>query len=345
MPTGPILVVDDEPINLDAMRNILERDYTVVVSRHGSEAVSIAARHAASLVLLDIQMPDLDGYAACQALKADPRTAHIPVLFVTSLCDSWDEARGFDCGGVDYLIKPVSAQAVRARVRTHLSLIQASRLEKSHRDAISMLGRAGHFNDNDTGVHIWRMATFAGELARAAGWSASDSRTLELAAPMHDMGKLGIPSAILRKPGPLDADEWRVMRTHARIGYEILSESDAPVFRLAAEVALRHHEKWDGSGYPDGLQGTSIPESARIVAIADVFDALSMRRPYKEPWPLERVVQTLEQGAGKHFDPDLLQHFVQILPRICALQAEWDTYEAEQASRAGLALPTLWCRT
>lgn len=344
MPTGPILVVDDKPINLDAMRNILERDYKVIVSRSGADAVATAARHAASLVLLDIQMPGMDGYAACRALKADPRTAHIPVIFVTSLCDSWDEARGFDCGAVDYLTKPVSVLAVRARVRTHLSLVQASRLEKSHRDAISMLGRAGHFNDNDTGVHIWRMATFARELAREAGWSAADGRTLEQAAPMHDMGKLGIPSAILRKPGPLDADEWRVMQTHARIGHEILSESDAPVFRLAAEVALRHHEKWDGSGYPDGLRGQDIPHSARIVAIADVFDALSMRRPYKEPWPIERVVQTLEQGAGRHFDPELLHAFIRILPRIRALQAEWEAYEHDQVGRHGLAQPALWYR-
>lgn len=343
MANGPILVVDDDPLNLDIMRRILERDHRLVVARSGADALTAVARHAPSLVLMDIQMPGMDGYAACLALKADVRSAHIPVIFVTALGESWDETRGFDCGAVDYIIKPVSPAVVRARVRTHLSLVRASRLEQSHRNAISMLGRAGHFNDNDTGVHIWRMATFARELASAAGWSAADCHTLELAAPMHDMGKLGIPSAILRKPGKLDVAEWEVMKTHARIGYDILSTSDAPVFRLAAEVALRHHEKWDGSGYPDGLSGTAIPMSARLVAIADVFDALSMRRPYKDAWPVERVVEALQQGAGTHFDPELLARFLEILPRIRMLQNEWDVYEAAHAGEGAYREPALWC--
>ena len=280
MPIGPVLIVDDEPLNIDAMRRILERDYRLVVARSGADALAAAVKHVPSLVLLDIQMPDMDGYAVCRGLKADPRTAHIPVIFVTSLSDQWDEARGFDCGAVDYITKPVSPLAVNARVRTHLTLVRASRLEQSHRDAISMLGRAGHFNDNDTGVHIWRMATFARELAHAAGWSATDCHTLELAAPMHDMGKLGIPGGILRKPAKLDAAEWDIMKTHARIGHDILSQSDAPVFKLAAEVALRHHEKWDGSGYPLGLRGEDIPISARLVALADAYDILISRRPH-----------------------------------------------------------------
>lgn len=345
MSAGLILIVDDEPLNLDAMRHILEPDYRLIAARSGPDAIAAAVKHAPSLILMDIQMPGMDGYAACVALKADPRTSHIPVIFVTSLSDSWDEARGFDSGAVDYLIKPVSRLSVRARVRTHLSLVRASRLEQSHRDAISMLGRAGHFNDNDTGVHIWRMATFARELAHAVGWSASDCHAMELAAPMHDMGKIGIPSAILRKPGKLDAAEWETMKTHARIGYDILSKSDAPVFNLAAEVALRHHEKWDGSGYPDGLKGEAIPMSARVVAIADVFDALSMRRPYKEAWPIERVVETLQQGAGAHFDPDLIALFENILPRIQVMKAQWDSYEAENKATAEFVEPKLWCTT
>lgn len=327
------------------MRRILEPDYRLIVARNGLDALAAAVKHLPSLILMDIQMPIMDGYTACLALKADPRTAHIPVIFVTSLSDSWDEARGFDCGAVDYLIKPVSLPAVRARVRTHLSLIRASRLEQSYRDAISMLGRAGHFNDNDTGVHIWRMATFARELAHAVGWNAADCLAIELAAPMHDMGKIGIPSAILRKPGKLDAAEWTTMKTHARIGYDILSKSDAHVFKLAAEVALRHHERWDGSGYPDGLRGQAIPLSARIVAIVDVFDALSMRRPYKEAWPIDRVVETLHEGSGAHFDPDLIVQFERILPRTLALKAEWDAYEAEHKAGTDFMEPRLWCTT
>ncbi|TCJ17183.1 response regulator [Parasulfuritortus cantonensis] len=334
MSNAPILIVDDEPLNLDALRHILEQDHRLVVARNGREALAAVAKHKPSLILMDIQMPEMDGYDACLALKADPATEAIPVIFVTSLSETWDEATGFECGAVDYIVKPVSPQVVRARVRTHLSLVRASDLERSYRDAIYMLGRAGHFNDNDTGVHIWRMAAYARELALAAGWHHDDCHNLELAAPMHDTGKMGIPGSILRKPGKLDADEWQVMKTHARIGYEILRGSDAPVFRLAAEVALRHHEKWDGSGYPDGLAGSAIPESARIVAIADVFDALTMRRPYKEPWPMAQVIAHMKQGAGNHFDPALIAHFTAILPRLLAIKAEWDAREAASGGAA-----------
>ncbi len=327
MPHGPLLIVDDEPLNLDAMRSILSGSYRLVYARNGSEAVAAAARHRPSLILMDIQMPDMDGYAACLALKEDVRTQHIPVIFVTSLTDSWDEAKGFECGAVDYITKPVSAHVVQARVRTHLSLVRASRLEQSHRDAIYMLGRAGHFNDNDTGVHIWRMGAIARELALAAGWNAEDSNSLELAAPMHDTGKIGIPGAILRKTGKLDPQEWEIMKGHSRIGHDILSKSDAPVFRMAAEIALRHHEKWDGSGYPDGLRANAIPESARIVAIADVFDALTMKRPYKEPWPTDRVVAQLRADSGTHFDPALLARFLKILPQVLSIKSSWDKRE------------------
>jgi len=338
MPNGPILVVDDEPLNLDAMRQILGGDYRLVFARDGLEALSAAVRHQPALVLLDIQMPGMDGYAACRALKQDARTAQVPVIFVTALSDSWDEARGFECGAVDYIVKPVSPHVVRARVRTHLSLVRASQLEQSHRDAIYMLSTAGHYNDTDTGMHIWRIGAFARQLAQAAGWSTADSKELELAAPMHDTGKLGIPSTILRKPGRLDAAEWDVMKTHARIGYEILSTSKASVFRLAAQIALRHHEWWDGSGYPDGLRAEEIPESARIVAIADVFDALTMKRPYKDPWPTERVVEALRQGSGTHFEPRLVSLFLEHLPDMLALQAEWRVRESVDSHQGGKAV-------
>ncbi len=339
MPINPILVVDDEPLNLDAMRQILEKDYPLVFARDGREALAAVAKHAPALILMDIQMPHMDGYAACLALKAQAQFAHIPVIFVTSLCDAWDEAKGFDCGAVDYITKPASPPVVRARVKTHLSLVRASQLEQSHRDAVHMLGMAGHYNDNDTGAHIWRMAALSRELAATIGWSEHDCQMLELAAPMHDTGKVGIPSLILRKPGKLDDSEWMIMRTHTQIGYDILSKSKAPVFRLAAEVALRHHEKWDGSGYPDGLSGEKIPLSARIVAIADVFDALTMKRPYKEAWPLERVVETLQEGAGTHFDPYLLKCFMDILPRIYSIKVEWDRRESHSNANENGSLP------
>lgn len=327
MNVGPILAVDDEPLNLDALRQVLSRDHRLVYARNGQEALAAALVHHPALILLDIQMPDMDGYSTCLALKRNPATAHIPVIFVTSMADVWDEAKGFECGAVDYIVKPITPATTQARVKTHLSLVQASQLEQSYHDAISMLGKAGHYNDNDTGVHIWRMASYARELALGIGWSAEDCRNLELAAPMHDTGKIGIPGEILRKPGKLDEEEWEIMKAHTRIGYDILRMSHSPVFEIAAEVALRHHEKWDGSGYPDGLSGEGIPESARIVAIADVFDALMVRRPYKEPWPIERVVTYMRQGSGSHFDPRLIDNFLAILPRIMNLKENWDVFE------------------
>lgn len=319
----PILIVDDEPANLAAMRSILSAQYPLVFANSGAAALAAARKHDPALVLLDIQMPDVDGYAVCRELKADPATQHTPVIFVTSLAESGHEAAGFEVGAVDYIVKPVSPAIVLARVGTHLSLVKASQLERSYRDAITMLGELGHFHDEDTGEHIWRMAAYARRLATACGWDAERSLTLELAAPMHDTGKIAIPDSILRKPGKLDPQEWEIMKTHARIGYDVLIKSDAPVFKLAAEIALRHHEKWNGSGYPDGLAGNDIPESARIVAIADVFDALSMRRPYKEPWALEQVLAFIREGAGQHFDPRLVDIFLHILPDILKIQEQW----------------------
>lgn len=324
MSNRALLIVDDEPQNLAAMRQILAPDYALVFARNGQEAIAAAAKHQPSLILLDIQMPDMDGYAVCRQLRADPVNEGIPVIFVTSLAETGNEAAGFAAGAVDYIIKPVSPAIVLARVRTHLSLVKATQLEQSHRAAISMLGEAGHFKDPDTGAHIWRMAAYAAELAAACGWNHEECLQLELAAPMHDTGKLGIPDAILCKTTGLNPTEWDVMRTHARIGHDILAKSDAPVFRMAAEIALRHHEKWDGSGYPDGLVGEAIPESARIVAVADVFDALTMKRPYKEAWPIERALATLRQGSGNHLEPRLVTAFESIFPRILRIRQEWN---------------------
>ncbi|MBL8468463.1 response regulator [Methyloversatilis discipulorum] len=332
IPNGPILLVDDEPANLGLLKSILSPDYRLVFATNGPDALEAVRKHAPSLILLDVQMPGMDGYSVCRELKRNEATHDIPVLFVTSLGEDRNEADAFMAGAVDFLVKPVSPIVVRARVSTHLSLVRASRLEASYRDAISMLGTAGHYNDSDTGVHIWRMAAYAQELARTIGWPAEDLRLIELAAPMHDTGKIGIPDAILKKPGALDAGEWIIMRTHTTIGHGILSRSEAPVFRLAAEIALRHHEKWDGSGYPDGLSGEAIPESARIVAIADVFDALTMKRPYKEPWPIDKVVATIIDGAGRHFDPRLVEVFKSILPELLAIRTKWEVVEQEQSS-------------
>ena len=328
MNTGPILLVDDEPLNLAALEAALGDKYRLVFARNGAEAIAATRKHTPSLILLDVQMPDMDGYAVCRQLKADRRTESIPVVFVTGLADVGHEADGFNAGGVDYIIKPISRDILLARIHTHLSLVRATELEQSHRDAIHMLGEAGHFNDADTGVHIWRMAAYAGRLAAACGLSEEVCKRIELAAPMHDTGKIGIRQSILKKPGKLDATEWAEMKTHPRIGYNILCRSDAPVFQMAAAIALHHHERWDGSGYPDGLCGEDIPLAARIVALADVFDALTMKRPYKDSWPLEQVMETVRAGAGNHFDPNMVRLFESILPDILAMKAEWDSREA-----------------
>jgi putative two-component system response regulator len=321
---APILCVDDEPNNLNLIRSILGDRHKLVFATSGTEALHAANKHNPSLILLDVEMPGLDGYEVARRIKAVSKTKDTPIIFVTGRDSLLDEETGFDVGGVDYITKPLYPRILLARVRTHLSLVRVAALEASQRAAIYMLGEAGHYNDTDTGVHIWRMAAYSRLLAEAIGWSQEEAHLLELAAPMHDTGKIGIPDAILKKPGALDADEWKIMKTHSRIGYEILSKSDAPLFHMAAEIALRHHEKWDGSGYPDGLAGSDIPESARIVAVADVFDALSMRRPYKEAWPLQRVLATLDEIAGRHLEARLVHTFKHVLSDVLNIKAHWD---------------------
>jgi putative two-component system response regulator len=327
-----ILIVDDEAINLATLRQILAPEYALVFARSGGEALAMAAKHQPDLILLDIQMPDVDGYEVCRKLKENSATVGIPVIFITSMSEVGDEAAGFAAGAVDYILKPVSPPLVRARVSAHLSLVSATQLEKSYHDAIFMLGVASEYKDTDTGVHIWRMAAYSSALAGACGHDAISCRKIELAAPMHDIGKLGIPDAILHKPGKLDATEWAQMQQHSTVGHKILSQSAAPLLQLAATIAHRHHEKWDGSGYPDGLVGEAIPEVARIVAIADVFDALTMKRPYKEAWPIDRVMETLERDAGTHFEPRLIELFISILPQILAIKEDWARREIKSES-------------
>jgi putative two-component system response regulator len=322
-----ILVVDDEPANLAIMANILTDSYKVVFARNGNETLAAVLKHRPAMVLLDIGLPDISGYDLCRLIRQTEATRTVQVIFVTAYTDTAHETAAFDAGGVDYIIKPVSPPVVRAPLAAHLSLVHAAALEESYRNAILMLGHAGHYNDTDTGAHIWRIGAYARALAQGCGWDDERSELLELAAPMHDTGKLGIPREILRKPAPLDEREWEIMKTHPGIGYDILSKSDAPVFQLAAEVALRHHERWDGSGYPDGLSGEDIPESARIVALADVFDALCMKRPYKEAWSIERIVEQIQGGAGKHFDPRLVGVFSESLPQILDIRKKWSGAE------------------
>jgi putative two-component system response regulator len=318
-----ILLVDDEPNNLKLLQQILKPFYHLIFANCGNKAIEAAKSHQPDLILLDIMMPDISGIEVCQTLKADPQTSAIPVIFVTAMGQTADEAEGFDVGAVDYLRKPVSAPIVLRRVKTHLSLVKAEALENLVHASILMLGEAGHYNDTDTGNHIWRMSAYAAALAHAAGWSYKDAQLLEWAAPMHDTGKIGIPDEILKAPRKLTADEWQIMKGHSKIGYDILRKSPNEVFVMAAEIALGHHERYDGSGYPQGLAGKDIPESARIVAIADVFDALTMVRPYKEAWPDDKAFELIEKDAGSHFDPDLVEIFLSIKDKILAIKDKW----------------------
>lgn len=298
-----ILVVDDEAVNLQVLRDILSDTYALVYAKNGQEALAAARRHRPDLILLDIMMPDMDGYELCRRLKADTELGHIPVIFVSAMGAVDDEARGFEAGAVDYVAKPVSAPLLRARVRTHIALVdQAAILDR--------LCVAGEYKDQETGDHVRRIGHYSEMLARALGWGDDACRAMGLAAPMHDIGKIGIPDRVLLKPGRLDAEEMALMRTHPERGAAIIGTNGSSLMRLAASIALCHHEKWDGTGYPRGLTGTAIPIEGRIVALADVYDALLSPRPYKRPWSRDEVVDYLEDQAGQHFDPLLVPLFL-----------------------------------
>lgn len=328
-----ILIVDDVAENLQLMRNILAGDYKLVFATDGEKAVEAAEKHRPDLILMDVMMPKVDGYEACRRIKTLPELADIPVIFVTAMGELSDEMLGFDIGGVDYITKPVKPPLVRRRVQTHLSLVRVEELEKTRLQIIERLGRAAEFKDNETGLHVIRMSHYARMIAEKCEVSASWVRQLFLAAPMHDVGKIGVPDSILTKPGPLDEAEWALMRKHPEIGAEIIGASEKGLLQLAREIALAHHEKWDGTGYPKGLSGEDIPLSARIVAVADVFDALTTKRPYKEAWSTEAAVAHLKEISGKHLDSRLVKIFLGRLDEVQTIMATWG--EDRAAPRPG----------
>ncbi|WP_313513664.1 two-component system response regulator [Pseudomonas sp.] len=318
-----LLLVDDEATNLQVLRHILQDDYRLLFAKSGAKALELAFAEAPDLVLLDVMMPGMTGLEVCRTLKGEPSTARIPVVFVTALADIDDEANGFEAGAVDYITKPVSPPIVKARVRTHLSLVHVETLRQTRLEIVQRLGLAAEYKDNETGLHVIRMSHYSQVLARAAGYSEAQAEELLHAAPMHDVGKIGIPDAILRKRGALDEDEWAVMRSHVLIGAKIIGEHASGLLRTAQRIALAHHEKWDGSGYPHGLAGEAIPLEARIVAIADVFDALTSVRPYKAAWTVEDALDLVRRESGRHFDPRLVELFLECLPEVLAIKARW----------------------
>lgn len=315
-----ILIVDDEPANLKVMREVLGNQYRMSFAKSGAAALALLEKEQPKLILLDIMMPDMNGFEVCEILKSTPALSHIPIIFVTALGDESDEFKGFELGAVDYITKPISPAIVRARVKTHLSLVQAEQLKQAHVDLVHRLGRAAEYKDTDTGEHIARMSQYSKLLALEFGMGEQQAELLRQAAPMHDVGKIGIPDAILLKPGRLTPDEFDHMKQHATIGAQILANSSSPLLQLAHKLAIEHHEKWDGSGYPNGLKGEQISVEGRIVAIADVFDALTSKRPYKEAWGVEEALEHMQAQAGKHFDPHLINLFVNKLDAIIAIK-------------------------
>ncbi len=331
-----ILIVDDAPENIDVLTSVLRDDYKVKAALNGETAIQIAnGKKKPDLILLDVLMPGIDGYEVCKQLKANVETANIPVIFVTAKSEIKDEEYGFSLGAVDYITKPISPPLVSARVKTQLAIYdQARHLEKlvqkrtaelneTRVEIIRRLGRAAEFKDNETGMHVIRMSWFSRFLAEQIGKSEQWCDLLYNAAPMHDIGKIGIPDRVLLKPGKLDAEEWAIMQKHVEYGAEIIGDHRSPLLKLAKEVAIFHHEKWNGKGYPKGVSGKDIPISARIVAIADVFDALTSERPYKKAWSEERAVTLLKEESGEHFEPHLVSEFIKCLPRIREIQSQY----------------------
>jgi putative two-component system response regulator len=293
-----ILCVDDEVNNLKVLRVALQGTYDLLFAKSGKEALALASERQPDLILLDVMMPEMDGFEVCRRLKQDAQLAAVPVIFVTALQDEADEEVGLECGAVDYITKPISTAIVKARVKNHLSLVRVDELQRTRLEIIQRLGRAAEYKDNETGHHVMRMSHYSQLIAQAMGKSERWCEKLLHAAPMHDIGKIGIPDAIMLKPGKLTDDEFDVMKTHPRIGAEILGNSTAELMVMAKNVALYHHEKWNGSGYPERLSGKDIPLEARIVALADVFDALTSERPYKRAWSVEEACEYIHDSRG-----------------------------------------------
>ena len=367
-----ILVVDDTPANLSLMTGLLRDDYKVKAAIDGEKALRIAqASPPPDLILLDIMMPGMDGYEVCRRLKADPATRDIPVIFLTAKSGVEDEKMGLDLGAVDYITKPISPPIVMARVRNHLVLKASADFLRDKADylenevgkrtaeviaiqdvTILAMASLAETRDSDTGNHIRRTQHYVKALAlklreqpRLA--ALLDDRYILMlfkSAPLHDIGKVGIPDRILLKPGKLTPEEFELMKTHTTLGRDAIHAAERqlgmPVefLKLAKEIAYSHQEKWDGSGYPEGLKGEAIPLSARLMALADVYDALISRRVYKEGMPHEQALAIISAGRGQHFDPDMVDAFLAIHEEFHAIAQRYiDTDNELEAKRQHLA--------
>jgi putative two-component system response regulator len=359
-----VLVVDDTPDNITLMSSLLKDLYKVKIANNGEKALKIAASDSPpDLILLDIMMPEMDGYEVITRLKADESTREIPVIFLTAKVEVEDEKRGLELGAVDYITKPISPPIVLARVRNHLDLKHARdflkdknrHLEEEVRQrtrevaavqdvTIHAMASLAETRDNETGNHIRRTQLYvkllAEKIRRHPRFRAEldNDKTIDLifkSAPLHDIGKVGIPDRILLKPGRFEPDEFETMKGHPRLGRDAIIAAEEsldlelPFLAYAKEIAYYHQEKWDGSGYPEGLSGDDIPVSARIMAIADVYDALVSRRVYKEGMPHEKALAIIVEGKGSHFDPDMVDAFLEIADQCKSIAARYVDSDAD----------------
>jgi putative two-component system response regulator len=334
---SPILIVDDEPANLKLLDKLLSgQGYNrLTCIEDPREVLPSYSRLRPDLILLDINMPHLDGYQVMEQLRQLDDPLLPPILILTAEHGRGPLLKALAMGARDYVNKPFDRTELLMRVRNLLDARRAHRITHEQKavldemvrqrteevvatrlQIVQRLGRATEYRDNETGQHILRMSHTTALLAGRLGWEPADVELILHASPMHDIGKIGIPDAILLKPGKLDDEEWEVMKQHAVIGAELLDGDDSQLLRMAREIALNHHEKWDGSGYPSGLAGTDIPQSARIAAVADVFDALTSVRPYKSAWSTEQAVSYMRDQCGRHFDPEIIEVFLSSLEDI-----------------------------
>lgn len=338
-----ILVVDDQPQNIELLEAYLvPQGYEIVTAASGEEALEKLSGNSIDLILLDVMMPGMNGFEVTRRVRQDNAHRLLPIILVTSLRGTEDRVKGIEAGCDDFISKPIEKVEILARVRSLLKVKAYNDLMSHYRkdletevaarteelkqafekikaaslETIYRLSKAAEYKDKDTGAHIQRMSLYSAALARRMGLDESTIESILYAAPMHDLGKIGIPDGILLKPTRLDAAEWEIMKLHSVIGAEILKGSDAEFIRMGETIALCHHEKWDGSGYPNGLKGIEIPIAGRIAAIADVFDALTSRRPYKKPFCMEHSLAVIKKGRGVHFDPDVADAFFAIKEEI-----------------------------
>ena len=363
-----ILVVDDAPDSLTLLNALLRDEYKVKVANSGERALAIAnSESQPDLILLDIMMPEMDGYEVCERLKGDAHTRHIPVIFLTAKSEEADEQRGLDLGAMDYITKPIKGAIVRTRVRTQLALKASAdflrdknvyleeEVARRTREVMAIqdvttlaMASLAETRDADTGNHIRRTQRYVRALAWklcthpqfAAELTPHNIGLLYKSAPLHDIGKVGVPDRILLKPGKLNADEFEIMKTHTTLGRDAILNAEKEMgvqvefLTFAKEIAYSHQEKWDGSGYPQGLRGTQIPISARLMAVADVYDALISRRVYKEPMLHGQAVAIIEQTRGKHFDPDVVDAFLEIQDAFNAIAIAFSDTQADLQLKA-----------